>query len=139
MRATLKAARSKCGASTVPASASAMRRRSAAFAMCDSFPSAQRRRDGAPDRSERGVSPLESCRRLGEIDRHDHRGAVGRPEHADVVGGSALAGTGLVAYAPAGGQARAQARIAGLVADEPALELRARGGGERILDRKSVV
>jgi hypothetical protein len=29
----LKAARSKCGASTVPASASAMRRRSAAFAM----------------------------------------------------------------------------------------------------------
>src|SRR5262245_41729608 len=33
MRATLKAVRSKCEASTVPASARAMRRRSAAFAM----------------------------------------------------------------------------------------------------------
>ena len=85
-------------------------------------------RNGMSDRRDRRVALRGRHRgRLGEIGRHQDRRAAGRPEHADIVVAAVRPDPGLVADAPAGGEAGAQARVAGLVGGEPRGELCARG------------
>jgi hypothetical protein len=84
------------------------------------------------DRRQRSVSGIRVCDCLGEIDRQDDRRAVRRPDHTDIVGGAALARTGLVADTPVFWQMRAHPCVAGLVAEEPLGQLLLRCGRQHV-------
>ncbi|ABA52319.1 hypothetical protein BURPS1710b_A2552 [Burkholderia pseudomallei 1710b] len=70
-------------------------------------------------------------------DEHDRR-AIRRIRHADVVRRSVVARARLVGDAPVGRHARADARVARLVAEHPCIELRALRGAERVAHEQPV-
>ncbi len=73
---------------------------------------------------------------LGVVDRRENRGAAGRAEDRDGVGGSVVAAAGLVGDAPGGRQAGAQALVADLVAGHPGFELAARACRQGVAEQQ---